>query len=324
MSSRIFATTAKAAAYLRAHHPEVKKLPQKCSGHAIVVGSVSEEIKKWDKGKGVRRCVYSVERSAWFRLRKGNGDSGALVLGDPIPKSELRNVQEKEEKKDGLITPEGFEELNTNKAKKVACYDLYEHFNAETIKYLQAVLDQDAARPDLVHLDHIEVSFQFAPAAKKGQRTTDMKIRPEDVSKVTKNVAKGHLLVIVVDLNGQKTSAGHVSEHPHSLLLLRTHNSSWALESNTNSSKTLEKVVYDHTHLAPLLHVPLDHFLLNRAQTASKMEICNAFTAIAAVMIMLNWQGDVAVLSKVNTFMDEVKTGTAKKLFVWLMRDYSL
>ena len=339
MNSVVFASKTEAETYLRTHHPEIKSIPVGCKDHAFLIGSVTKHIADWDPAEASRRCVYSVHRGKWFRLTMDE-KTGKVYEGEEVHQDDLRpiaaavpeaeadaNVPEgfAPTGPNGLLVPENTNEISTIQAKKAACYAVYEHFNAETMEYMQMVKKMNVPHPSFVEVGHMNVSFEFFAAAKPAERTQNMKVT-SGAALLDIPVLPDHVLLVMVDLNGIKTSAGKTHEHPHSCLLVRTHDGAFMIESNSSSAAAIARAVYDTTLLAEVLRVPTPHILLNNSQSESKMDICNAFASLAMVLVMVNWKrgsSGASVCAHVNAFLDSLTGQTAKQMFVWLMRDYS-
>jgi hypothetical protein len=232
------------------------------------------------------------------------------------------------ELEDGFIVPDvdPFGVLPRDRKEKNNLYEIYRGLNEETMEYLTAVHEKDVLKPGLIAVDGMTVKFTFDYGQKPtAGRTGDMEVT-KNASLLDRPVPPRHVLVVMVDLDGTKISAGAELEHPHCCVLVRTSEGSWILESNTHSEQVLRRHVYCPAKLGTLLHVPQTNFILNKAQSVSQLEICNAFSTLIVVLVMVNWSNFLNgenLCRRITRYMNTLDCQTSRKVYQWLLHDFS-
>jgi hypothetical protein len=131
-------------------------------------------------------------------------------------------------------------------------------------------------------------------------------------------VKEGHLVCCVVNV-------GDEEKHPHSFLMCKIGKESFILESNSDSANVVTRNVYPVHRMCDILGVDKENWLGNSLQSKSNMEICNAYTAIAAYLVMTNWEPENGAdfLEQVNETLNSFGASDARGLYLWLLQDYS-
>jgi hypothetical protein len=251
---------------------------------SYVVGSVRQVIADLSRPSVQRLAVYSQNRQMWIGLYF---DGGRYVGGSPI------NSPRKASSRISVDMPE-LKNLPSRLLEGNDWHDMCVRFDAHTMHYLERSRELLGARN--VCLGHMEVDM-------------NKKVILNNATLVHVIIPANHLMLIVVHLHVPNT-------RPHSVLLLRTSEMNCCIDMCKKSGTT-------RASISNLLNVDSKHYHLVQVQSQGEEDCCNAYSALAARIILANWKGDSEVIpAVVQELLKSRDQDSSGRLIAWLMRDF--